>query len=105
MFNIAFSLLLTEKNFGDSQYHFLFTSDGQQCAAMLVESATTLGFPGESDLFVTQAVLQYVSILLPKPCLESKNCNLSEQSIRASSWPNELASLSSLDNYYNLILI
>lgn len=87
MFNIAFSLLLTEKNFGDSQYHFLFTSDGQQCAAMLVESATTLGFPGESDLFVTQAVLQYVSILLPKPCLESKNHNLS---IRASSQMNWL---------------
>ena len=38
-------------------------------------------------------------------CLESKNRNLSEQSRRASSWLNELASLSSLDNYYNLILI
>ena len=50
--------LVAEKNFSDSQYHFLFTSDGQQCAAMLVENATTLGFPGEADLFVTQAVLQ-----------------------------------------------
>ena len=52
--------LLTERNFSDSQYHFLFTSDGQQCATMLVENATSLGFPGEADLFVTQAVLQYV---------------------------------------------
>ncbi|XP_058951448.2 Golgi to ER traffic protein 4 homolog [Pocillopora verrucosa] len=58
--------LWKEKNFGDSQYHFLFTSDGQQCAAMLVESATTLGFPGESDLFVTQAVLQF--LCLQNPC-------------------------------------
>lgn len=51
-----------EKNFSDSQYHFLFTSDGQQCATMLVESATTLGYPGESDLFVTQAVLQFLCL-------------------------------------------
>ncbi|KAJ7388000.1 Golgi to ER traffic protein 4, partial [Desmophyllum pertusum] len=45
-----------EKNFSDSQYHFLFTSDGQQCATMLIENATTLGYAGEADLFVTQAV-------------------------------------------------
>ncbi|XP_073245589.1 Golgi to ER traffic protein 4 homolog isoform X2 [Porites lutea] len=51
-----------EKNFSDSQYHFLFTSDGQQCAAMLVENATSRGFPGEADLFVTQAVLQKGSL-------------------------------------------
>ncbi|XP_020605518.1 Golgi to ER traffic protein 4 homolog [Orbicella faveolata] len=51
-----------EKNFSDSQYHFLFTSDGQQCATMLVENATTLGFPGEADLFVTQAVLQFLCL-------------------------------------------
>ena len=57
---LAFCNLLTEKKFSDSQYHFLFTSDGQQCATMLVENATTLGFQGEADLFVTQAVLQYV---------------------------------------------
>ena len=38
----------------------MFTSDGQQCAAMLVENATTRGFPAEADLFVAQAVLQYV---------------------------------------------
>ena len=54
----------TEKNFSDSQYHFLFTSDGQQCAAMLVENATSRGFPGEADLFVTQAVLQYVIFIV-----------------------------------------
>ncbi|CAH3020445.1 unnamed protein product [Porites evermanni] len=51
-----------EKNFSDSQYHFLFTSDGQQCAAMLVENATSRGFPGEADLFVTQAVLQFLCL-------------------------------------------
>ncbi|XP_068760718.1 Golgi to ER traffic protein 4 homolog [Montipora capricornis] len=51
-----------EKNFGDSQYHFLFTSDGHQCAAMLVESATTRGFPGEADLFIAQAVLQFLCL-------------------------------------------
>lgn len=59
---LSVSHFAIEKNFSDSQYHFLFTSDGQQCAAMLVESATTQGFPGEADLFVAQAVLQYVPL-------------------------------------------
>ena len=67
---------------------------------MLVESATTLGYPGESDLFVTQAVLQYVSILTCKLCLEAKKRNVPELSTRALSWP----SLPSLEGYYNLIL-
>ncbi|XP_015759851.1 PREDICTED: Golgi to ER traffic protein 4 homolog [Acropora digitifera] len=51
-----------EKNFSDSQYHFLFTSDGHQCATMLIESATTRGFPGEADLFVAQAVFQFLCL-------------------------------------------
>lgn len=55
---VSFSCFVSEKNFSDSQYHFLFTSDGHQCATMLIESATTRGFPGEADLFVAQAVFQ-----------------------------------------------
>lgn len=31
---------------------------------MLVENATSRGFPGEADLFVTQAVLQYVIFIV-----------------------------------------
>lgn len=31
---------------------------------MLVENATLRGFPGEADLFVTQAVLQYVIFIV-----------------------------------------
>ena len=61
LISFFFFFFFTEKNFSDSQYHFLFTSDGQQCAAMLIENATTQGYPGEADLFVAQAVLQYVS--------------------------------------------
>ena len=57
-------LFIIEQNYSDSRYHFLFTSDGHQCASMLVENATTRGYPGEADLFVTQAVLQYVSCFI-----------------------------------------
>lgn len=31
---------------------------------MLVENARSRGFPGEADLFVTQAVLQYVIFMI-----------------------------------------
>ncbi|XP_031554158.1 Golgi to ER traffic protein 4 homolog [Actinia tenebrosa] len=51
-----------EKNYGESRYHFLYTHDGLQCAKMLIEFATTRGYPGEQDLFVTQTVLQFLCL-------------------------------------------
>ena len=51
---------LTERNYGEAQSHFLHANNKEQCATMLVEYAVTCGYPGEADLFVAQAVLQYV---------------------------------------------
>lgn len=53
-------LFQTEHNYGEAQSHFLHSNNGQQCATMLVEYAVTCGYPSEADLFVAQAVLQYV---------------------------------------------
>ncbi|CAM9743066.1 unnamed protein product [Lampetra planeri] len=58
--------LWKEQNYGESRYHFLHASDGESCALMLVEHATTQSFPGEADLFVAQAVLQFL-------CLKDKS--------------------------------
>ncbi|KAK2161508.1 hypothetical protein LSH36_115g04000 [Paralvinella palmiformis] len=49
-----------EKNYSQARYHFLNSSDGEGCAAMLIEYHVTLGYPSEVDLFITQAVLQYL---------------------------------------------
>lgn len=49
-----------EKNYTLSRYHFIHCDDGEGCAAMLVEYHITAGFPSEVDLFVAQAVLQWV---------------------------------------------
>ncbi|XP_032315747.1 Golgi to ER traffic protein 4 homolog isoform X5 [Camelus ferus] len=52
--------LWKEQNYCESRYHFLHSSDGEGCANMLVEYATSRGFRSEVDMFVAQAVLQYV---------------------------------------------
>ncbi|CAB4027363.1 Golgi to ER traffic 4 homolog [Paramuricea clavata] len=51
-----------EHNYGEAQSHFLHANNGQQCATMLVEYAVTCGYPGEADLFVAQAVLQFLCL-------------------------------------------
>ncbi|XP_014681859.1 PREDICTED: Golgi to ER traffic protein 4 homolog isoform X2 [Priapulus caudatus] len=58
--------LWKEKNYSMSRYHFLRSSDGEGCAKMLIEFSVTRGYPSEFDLFITQAVLQYL-------CLRNKS--------------------------------
>ncbi len=54
-----------EKNYTLSRQHYLYTSDGQGCAKMLIELHENQGFSNEIDLFITQTVLQYL-------CLKNK---------------------------------
>uniref|UniRef100_A0A0P4WP96 Golgi to ER traffic protein 4 homolog n=1 Tax=Scylla olivacea TaxID=85551 RepID=A0A0P4WP96_SCYOL len=57
--------LWKEKNYGSARYHYLRSEDGGGCADMLVELHLLRGYPSEIDLFLTQAVLQYL-------CLQKK---------------------------------
>uniref|UniRef100_A0AAQ4P7J0 Golgi to ER traffic protein 4 homolog n=1 Tax=Gasterosteus aculeatus aculeatus TaxID=481459 RepID=A0AAQ4P7J0_GASAC len=58
--------LWKEQNYSESRYHFLHSTDGEGCAQMLVEYSTSRGFRSEVDMFVAQAVLQFL-------CLKNKN--------------------------------
>lgn len=58
--------LWKEQNYSESRYHFLHSSDGEGCALMLVEYSASRGFRSEVDMFVAQAVLQFL-------CLKNKN--------------------------------
>ncbi|XP_071521488.1 Golgi to ER traffic protein 4 homolog [Panulirus ornatus] len=57
--------LWKEKNYGSARFHYLRSEDGGGCADMLVELHLLRGYPSEVDLFLTQAVLQYL-------CLQKK---------------------------------
>ncbi|KAK3579538.1 hypothetical protein CHS0354_028370 [Potamilus streckersoni] len=59
-------LFWQEKNYVQARYHFLHSSDGKNFAAMLIEYHTSQGFTSEVDLFIAQAVLQYL-------CLQNKD--------------------------------
>ncbi|KAK7806484.1 hypothetical protein U0070_017476 [Myodes glareolus] len=61
--------LWKEQNYCESRYHFLHSTDGEGCANMLVEYSTARGFRSEVDMFVAQAVLQFL-------CLKNKNSAL-----------------------------
>ncbi|CAG5125253.1 unnamed protein product [Candidula unifasciata] len=54
-----------ERNYPQARYHYIHSTDGEGCARMLLEFHTTQGYPSEVDLFITQAVLQYL-------CLQNK---------------------------------
>ncbi|XP_024937701.1 Golgi to ER traffic protein 4 homolog [Cephus cinctus] len=54
-----------EKNYIMARQHFLHSKDGSGCAAMLVELHEQRGYSSEIDLFIAQAVLQYL-------CLQNK---------------------------------
>ncbi|KAL8592719.1 hypothetical protein ACOMHN_037659 [Nucella lapillus] len=54
-----------ENNYPQARYHYLHSEDGEACATMLLEYHTSRGYPSEVDLFITQAVLQYL-------CLKNK---------------------------------
>ncbi|XP_046735326.1 Golgi to ER traffic protein 4 homolog [Diprion similis] len=51
-----------EKNYIMARQHFLYSSDGSGCAAMLVELHEERGYSSEIDLFIVQAVLQYLCL-------------------------------------------
>ncbi|XP_047143754.1 Golgi to ER traffic protein 4 homolog isoform X1 [Hydra vulgaris] len=51
-----------EKDYHSARKHFSYTNDGCQCAMFLIEYHILSGFPGEIDLFVTQAVLQFLCL-------------------------------------------
>ncbi|XP_055984542.1 Golgi to ER traffic protein 4 homolog [Sorex fumeus] len=58
--------LWREQNYCESRYHFLHSADGEGCANMLVEYSASRGFRSEVDMFVAQAVLQFL-------CLKNKS--------------------------------
>ncbi|KAF8774179.1 Golgi to ER traffic protein 4 like protein [Argiope bruennichi] len=58
--------LWKEKNYQQSRYHFIHSTDGHGCATMLIEYHSTKGYPSEVDLFIAQTVLQYL-------CLKNKS--------------------------------
>lgn len=55
-----------EQNYSESRYHFLHSSDGEGCAQMLVDYSASRGFRSEVDMFVAQAVLQWVNSVTNK---------------------------------------
>ncbi|XP_046361245.1 Golgi to ER traffic protein 4 homolog [Haliotis rufescens] len=55
-----------EKNYAQARYHLIHSTDGKGCAAMLIEYHSSQGYPSEVDLFIAQAVLQYL-------CLQNKD--------------------------------
>ncbi|PKU33963.1 sun domain-containing protein 1 isoform x1 [Limosa lapponica baueri] len=57
--------LWKEQNYSESRYHFLHSTDGEGCANMLVEYSSARGYRSEVDMFVAQAVLQFL-------CLKNK---------------------------------
>ncbi|CAL7940800.1 unnamed protein product [Xylocopa violacea] len=54
-----------EKNYVMARQHFIYSKDGSGCAAMLVELHQQRGYTNEIDLFIAQAVFQYL-------CLQNK---------------------------------
>lgn len=60
------NILWHEKNYFEARYHFLRSTDGKGCALMLVEYQLSKGYASEADMFVAQAVLQYL-------CLRNKS--------------------------------
>ncbi|GIY19314.1 golgi to ER traffic protein 4 homolog [Caerostris darwini] len=58
--------LWKEKNYQQSRYHFIHSTDGQGCATMLIEYHSMKGYASEVDLFIAQTVLQYL-------CLKNKS--------------------------------
>jgi golgi to ER traffic protein 4 len=76
-------VLWHEKNYSESRNHFVHScsDSGEECALMLIEYQTSLGFPSEVDLFITQFVLQVLCV---------KNKSLADNTFHAytSKHPN-----------------
>nr|CAD7434381.1 unnamed protein product [Timema monikensis] len=59
--NIA-QIFWKERNFAMARHHFLYSTDGFGCASLLVEIHKMRGYAAEVDLFIAQAVLQYLCL-------------------------------------------
>lgn len=51
-----------EKNYVSAHQHFMHSSDGHAYAVMLIELHTSKGLKSEIDLFIAQAVLQFLCL-------------------------------------------
>lgn len=51
-----------EKNYAKARHHFIYSKDGHGCAKLLIEFQTNMGYRCEVDLFIAQAVLQYLCL-------------------------------------------
>uniref|UniRef100_A0A2P2I207 Golgi to ER traffic protein 4 homolog n=1 Tax=Hirondellea gigas TaxID=1518452 RepID=A0A2P2I207_9CRUS len=58
-------VLWKEKQYALARYHYLRSDDSSGCATLLIELHLLKGYPSEVDLFLAQAVLQYL-------CLQKK---------------------------------
>ena len=56
------SYWFTEGNYAEARNHFLYASRPEDYGSMLVEFACKKGYPSEADLFIAQAVLQWVLV-------------------------------------------
>ncbi|XP_059475908.1 Golgi to ER traffic protein 4 homolog [Neocloeon triangulifer] len=70
-----------EKNYFLARFHFMHSPDGRNCAKMLVELHVARGFSNEVDLFIAQAVLQYL-------CLQNKNAAVLAFTSYTANHPN-----------------
>lgn len=52
----------SEKNYAQARHHFIYSKDGRSCAKFLIEFQQSQGFKSEDDLFIAQAVLQYLCL-------------------------------------------
>ncbi|XP_050295515.1 Golgi to ER traffic protein 4 homolog [Anthonomus grandis grandis] len=55
-----------ELNYVQARHHYVLSEDGKSCGKLLIEFQLTKGFKSEVDLFVAQAVLQFL-------CLRNQN--------------------------------
>lgn len=51
-----------EKNYVQARYHFLHSMDSEAFAYMLIECHLNFGYPSEYDLFLAQALFQFLTL-------------------------------------------
>ena len=58
--SLPFCFADVEQSWEETHYHFIHSTDGAGTAIMLIDHQLSAGYPSEVDLFIAQAVLQYV---------------------------------------------
>ncbi|KAK9882970.1 hypothetical protein WA026_001186 [Henosepilachna vigintioctopunctata] len=51
-----------EKNYTQARHHYIHSKDGNNCAKLLIEFQSVQGFKCEADLFIAQAVFQFLCL-------------------------------------------